>query len=545
LRFGCENLLKNKINKMKKSQNKKVHLFLLPGISVFLIAVSFLIAGKILANRGVVLNQNANDRASEVIDKRGGRLESNSGRQKEGEKPEELKPEFKFDLKEEVIEGDLEIKGEVDSAQKVEFYLIKEGSVSPEIYLGKAKGDEEEWEAEFNSLDIPNGKYELYAKIKNVYGVYDSDPEKIEIKNIEEANNEERSSSQENLNERDRGDRSSSSTGQEIASENRSANEHRSLPSQAGQDQESQSQSSDNSRNDADETVEENDKEVKEKAERGLNRAEEASREIEKKVDQGIPNFAQEVEKMFSKDSKNLTREEKNERNRIKEQLKKDIDGDGLPDHEEIRLGTNPRSADTDGDGYLDGDEVGNGFDPLSPSSGNKEDKMVFEDPREKGEESQLYKVEKVDVESEKESDQEEGKIKIEGKALPNSFVTLYIYSDPLVVTVKTDKDGNWSYVLDKELEDGEHEVYAAVTDNTGKVTYKSKPFAFVKTARAITSPAQAANDSGQQEAVKSPIEKGQEKLVAFVLLVSFSALILALISIVLLFKQNKQGSKE
>jgi hypothetical protein len=112
-------------------------------------------------------------------------------------------------------------------------------------------------------------------------------------------------------------------------------------------------------------------------------------------------------------------------------------------------------------------------------------------------------------------------------------------------VTVKTDKDGNWSYVLDKELEDGEHEVYAAVTDNTGKVTYKSKPFAFVKTARAITSPAQAANDSGQQEAVKSPIEKGQEKLVAFVLLVSFSALILALISIVLLFKQNKQGSKE
>lgn len=35
-----------------------------------------------------------------------------------------------------------------------------------------------------------------------------------------------------------------------------------------------------------------------------------------------------------------------------------DVDGDGLSDEEEVRLGTNPRSHDTDGDGISDREEA-------------------------------------------------------------------------------------------------------------------------------------------------------------------------------------------
>ena len=75
----------------------------------------------------------------------------------------------------------------------------------------------------------------------------------------------------------------------------------------------------------------------------------------------------------------------------------------------------------------------------------------------------------------------------ITGKALPNSFVTLYIFSTPIVVTLKTDADGSWAYRFDKELEDGEHEVYVGVTDNAGKIVAKSEPFTFVKEAEAFS----------------------------------------------------------
>ncbi len=47
-----------------------------------------------------------------------------------------------------------------------------------------------------------------------------------------------------------------------------------------------------------------------------------------------------------------------------------DSDGDGIPDDEELRLGTDPFLADSDGDGIPDGLEVLNGTDPLTPLMG-------------------------------------------------------------------------------------------------------------------------------------------------------------------------------
>jgi hypothetical protein len=73
--------------------------------------------------------------------------------------------------------------------------------------------------------------------------------------------------------------------------------------------------------------------------------------------------------------------------------------------------------------------------------------------------------------------------IEFQGKAKPDTYITLYIYSMPIVVTVKTDSQGNWKYNLNQELDDGVHRVYVAQIDNTGNVVAKSDPIFFTKAA--------------------------------------------------------------
>lgn len=44
-----------------------------------------------------------------------------------------------------------------------------------------------------------------------------------------------------------------------------------------------------------------------------------------------------------------------------------DSDGDGIPDEDELKLGTDPQNPDTDGDGLMDGVELRAGLDPKTP----------------------------------------------------------------------------------------------------------------------------------------------------------------------------------
>lgn len=191
-----------------------------------------------------------------------------------------------------------------------------------------------------------------------------------------------------------------------------------------------------------------------------------------------------------------------------------DDDNDGLPNDLESFYGTDSKNPDTDNDSYLDGEEVKNGFNPLGPGKLGKEqnklspiEKAIFEQkPIEqpilagaaKPDIFQVHSIENVIVSTKTVTTPETGiaqpvekqnkALKFSGKAVANSVVTLYIYSSiPIVVAVKTDANGNWTYVLDKDLKDGQHEVYVAINNENGQVQEKSNPLNFfVKTAQAV-----------------------------------------------------------
>ncbi len=131
---------------------------------------------------------------------------------------------------------------------------------------------------------------------------------------------------------------------------------------------------------------------------------------------------------------------------------------------------TDAKNAQTKAGGMSDGEKVRDGIDPLSDT----QEKMVYQDPREDStvHVSSTYTVQKVQLIKEG----EKSELLFEGVALPNSYVTLFIYSTQIVARVKTDSDGSWTYELDQEIENGEHQMYVATTDNSGKLLAKSNP---------------------------------------------------------------------
>ena len=183
--------------------------------------------------------------------------------------------------------------------------------------------------------------------------------------------------------------------------------------------------------------------------------------------------------------------------------LTQDSDGDGLNDYEEIYVyHTDPYNPDTDGDGYLDGDEVAHGYNPLDPNSHpGQSGTITFQDPRTvPPRQTDMFKVESV--QSSALASGSMG-IKLEGEGLPNSFVTLFIYSQPLVVVVKTDAQGHWEYLLDKSMSDGMHTVYAAETNSLGMVEARSQEFVFLKSGDSVMR-----TTSGSEASMASTIQQ-------------------------------------
>lgn len=199
---------------------------------------------------------------------------------------------------------------------------------------------------------------------------------------------------------------------------------------------------------------------------------------------------------------------------RVGARMFQDTDNDGITDFDEINIyRTDPKKSDTNNDGILDGAHLIAGTDPLATvellTQGTSEQastknasiqpvaigtlpvaerKIAYENPKFAGEaKPEILKVTDVKAAGLESTELAAPKITLSGLTLPNSFVTLFIFSDPIVVTVRADENGLWTYTLDKELSDGSHEVLSAITDSGGRILAKSEPLPFVKTAAAVS----------------------------------------------------------
>jgi|GEM_PF-6153028 len=140
-----------------------------------------------------------------------------------------------------------------------------------------------------------------------------------------------------------------------------------------------------------------------------------------------------------------IREKEKKISERVDDKALKDFDHDGISDYDEVNIyGTDPTSPDSDNDGYTDGAEILGGFDPVNEVS---ETSIVYESPKESGTtRSDILAVHDVALKNVSAHDdgsknvsvhnsgnkQQTQNIVFSGKGLPDSFVTLYIYSSRL-----------------------------------------------------------------------------------------------------------------
>jgi hypothetical protein len=441
-----------------------------------------------------------------------------------------------------ILQDFVDIGIRVEYAERVELFLIPRTSLV-ERYLGKAfRKEPNVWMFTQDTRQVPNGEYRLFARVVNKYGAYRSGPKELRVynrpKDIPPPTTEditETTTIRTNID-------SASAELEEREPESDIAQEIKtfiaplpvSSPTNVGEVPRATSTlSATTTKTDEpeEESVEESvDPAIDAKAERfidalgaefktlldlygvalrsddkeGMKRMLERIAELRRQsldrveteivTDDGSTEVAQQVkDRMSTLFQVALERREKEERlilDRVGDKMKRDSDRDGISDYDEQSLyKTDPFVADTDADGFTDGAEVLSGYDPKNDA---REVGVAFEDPREEGTlRDDILAVERLDVlafaQPETSSEPQDQKVIFSGVALPNSFVTLYIYSTPVVVTVKTGEDGSWNYSFDKELENGQHEIYVGITDNAGKLVAKSKPFPFVKTANAYS----------------------------------------------------------
>jgi len=203
-------------------------------------------------------------------------------------------------------------------------------------------------------------------------------------------------------------------------------------------------------------------------------------------VPQNVPEVKTDVNQT-EQEKIEIVKEEAAKQEIVQEQITRlvyqDTNKDGISDYDSKYVYNIDPVKDSpistyEGKSITAGEKILLGFDP-----GKKElEKVVVEEPTTTKSEVVVpsYKVREVALTEKKE-------VQLKGQALPNSFITLYIYSTPIMVTVKTDSNGEWQYTLNKELENGNHTVYTATVNNTGNIVAKSTPFTFVKTAEAVT----------------------------------------------------------
>ena len=503
---------------------------------------------------------------------------------------EEITPEFNFIYPEErmKIKEEVKIKGKVKDALSVEFYY-KLPAAPVVNYLGMAVSLEKNiWEINWNTNLTPNGTYELFAKIINQYGEYEGPKIKIEVQNEvkkeiekEKELKEKVEKIQEEIKEEEE---KISEKKEEIKEEVEAVGEEtlkdidelveKTKKEKKTEEKINKKEEREKKTERQIETTHEELKEVqklKEEVAEGLIKEEikiienikleklETQKEEKEKVEKEITSLkakSQETQKEKGelkeriinkvvetgkpREEISLKLEELEKIVEEKEELKiekmqpivKDTDGDGLSDEEEIRIGTDPYNPDSDLDGFLDGGEYLAGYNPLKPGPA---DKIVYQDPRKvKPAKTDVYKVERVEMVTLASG---QPALKLEGKGLPNSFAKVYVFSFVgIVMTTKTDGNGNWTLVLDKPLTDGYHEAYVGVNNNHGELTARSEPFLFMKSGKKVVAITLSAFPA---EKVISPAETLQRSFLVLIIGIIVFTLGIALIVISFLTKQK------
>ena len=173
-----------------------------------------------------------------------------------------------------------------------------------------------------------------------------------------------------------------------------------------------------------------------------------------------------------------------------------DTDGDHVSDYDEVNIfGTNPDNADTDGDGFLDGEEIVNHTDPLGASEKSNiqerspktsSEGVHMEDPRLlSGLSSPVLSVDHVVMSPDPEF-ADKHVLAFSGTAPKNSYVTLFVFSDPISMSVRANASGTWSYALNTDLAPGAHEAIVTISTAAGRVLLRSPSLSFVKDGSAI-----------------------------------------------------------
>lgn len=338
--------------------------------------------------------------------------------------------------------GSVAIAVDIESASRVE--LFTQTSLSaPQVKLGDALqtlNSPSQWYYTWDTTKTINGTYLLIVKITNTYGSYTSSPLSIAIYNTVTPATTDNSSSE------------PTTIGNLEGAENTAVN-NMIAPSELPPPTT---------------LVPENDALTKQKL------SDQAGEIVKKNITEDIQHTVDALRAIENRSTANI---------------QKDSDEDSISDYDEINIfGTNPYNNDTDHDGKEDASEMLQG---LNPKNASPTSIVAYENPREAGTETpELFLVKDVSVtkiETKPDGTKTAKEITLKGRGQPSSFLTLYIFSTPIVVTVKTDINGDWSYVIDKELEDGTHDIFVTLTDGAGRIIAKSTPFPFIKRADAAT----------------------------------------------------------
>jgi hypothetical protein len=97
------------------------------------------------------------------------------------------------------------------------------------------------------------------------------------------------------------------------------------------------------------------------------------------------------------------------------------------------------------------------------------------------------------------------------------------------VVTVRTESDGSFEYIFEKELEDGNHEIFLGMIDNTGALFAQSEPFKFIKAAEAFVPFGSATSSADSTQESPGFINQSVYKIIIGIGFIAFGLILLML----------------